>query len=148
MEQKTGKQIVSKGRYAVNLGSKLALTSFGVIVFLIGGFCFVCTCGLFGMGLVRFKWSELPLLVFIILFMGGLSVALLYFGVGAVKEAKETDSGLPLTRSNTADLPGADSLVRASSEPVQVQQTILLRAASEGSQTPSEELVRAVNGQE
>ena len=36
-----------------------------------------------------------------------------------------------LTRANTADLPAPDSLVRASAEPMQEQQAVLLRAATE-----------------
>lgn len=46
-----------------------------------------------------------------------------------------------------ADLPALDSLVRASSEPMQAQEAVLLRAA-EGQETTQEQLVHAVNGQE
>ena len=54
----------------------------------------------------------------------------------------------PLTRANTADLPAPDTLVRASSEPMQAQQAVLLRAAAEGQETPQEEMLRASVGQE
>lgn len=45
-------------------------------------------------------------------------------------------------------LPAVDSLVRASSKPTQAQETILLRAASEGHETPPEQLVRPAGGAE
>jgi hypothetical protein len=63
-----------------------------------------------------------------------------------VKEGKEIDIGVPFTRANTADLPPADSLVRASDEPLQEQNSVLLRAATHGPETRPEELVRATVG--
>ncbi len=45
-------------------------------------------------------------------------------------------------------LPAHDSLVRASSEPTQAQESVLLRAAAEGVETPPEQLVRASVEQE
>ena len=56
--------------------------------------------------------------------------------------------GVPLTRANTADLPAPDSLVRASSEPMQAQEDVLLRAAATGNDTPPEEMLRASKGHE
>ncbi len=65
----------------------------------------------------------------------------------SLKHARKIHDSIPLTRANTADLPAPDSLVRASSEPLQEQQTVLLRAAVQGQETSSEQLVRAVGGQ-
>ncbi len=65
----------------------------------------------------------------------------------AENRANQINLGVPLTRFNTADLPAPDSLVRASSEPMQAQQAVLLRAAAEGQDRHEEELVRAVEGQ-
>ena len=69
-------------------------------------------------------------------------------GMKAQKSAAQIDPGLPLTRANSVRLAAPDTLVRASAEPVQAQETVLLRATVEGRQTPSEQLVRAVGGQE
>ena len=49
---------------------------------------------------------------------------------------------VPFTRANTADLPTAETLVRASAEPLEQQQAILLRPASKSDTTPAEQLVR------
>ncbi len=51
---------------------------------------------------------------------------------------------VPVTRANTGDLPAIESLVRASQEPTQEQQSILLRAAADTNQTPAEQLLRPV----
>jgi hypothetical protein len=54
----------------------------------------------------------------------------------------------PINSALTADLPASDNLVRASKEPKQEQQAVLLRAATEGLETSSEQLVRAAVGKE
>ena len=69
-------------------------------------------------------------------------------GIKVVQRFDKIDTGIRLNRANAADLPAPDSLVRASSEPMQAQETVLLRAAEEGVDTPSEQLVRASAGQE
>ena len=55
---------------------------------------------------------------------------------------------VPLTRANTADLPAPESLVRASAEPVQEPQAVLLRAATTTQEKHEEQLVRAAGGTE
>ena len=68
------------------------------------------------------------------------------FACYLMKEMIYIDPGVPLTRANTADLPAPDSLVRASAEPVQEQQAVLLRAATETAERHEEQLVRALAG--
>ena len=51
---------------------------------------------------------------------------------------------IPITRANTADLPAPDSLVRASSEPLQAQDAVLLRAVEERQEKHEEQLLRAI----
>ena len=88
---------------------------------------------------IRVEWVPMLILLFVALFLW----------LGSRKTWETVHSLHPLTRANTADLPAPGSLVRASSEPVQAQGTVLLRAAIEGNQTPAVELVRAsVRGQE
>jgi two-component sensor histidine kinase len=55
---------------------------------------------------------------------------------------------VPLARASAADLPALNSLVRASEEPRQEQQSMLLRAAAHGQETPPEQLVRAAGEME
>lgn len=69
-------------------------------------------------------------------------------GVSSLEHAIRLNAGVPLTRSNTADLPATESLIRASAAPIQAQEAVLLRAATAGQQTPPEHLVRATGGQE
>jgi hypothetical protein len=141
---KSGKRIVSKGKYLVNTGKKATLSSFGAVVFLLGIVSAVIIC----FKVVPVFWSSPNAItgLLLVLILGGGSSALIYLGRKAVKEGKELDTGVPFTRANTADLPPADSLVRASDEPVQEQKTILLRAATHGQETRPEELVRAAVG--
>lgn len=62
---------------------------------------------------------------------------------GLKKTAQSIDV-LPLTRANTADIPAPKSLVRASSEPMQIQEAVLLRAAEAEQEKHEEQLLRAV----
>lgn len=61
-------------------------------------------------------------------------------------KAQNINPGVPLTRANIVDLPAPDSLVRASTEPVQEQQAVLLRAATDTQEWQVEQLVRASAG--
>lgn len=64
-----------------------------------------------------------------------------------LKQARQLDPGVPLTRANVADLPANDSLVRASQEPAQAHEGVLLRAASGETQAGQEgQLLRAAAG--
>ena len=73
---------------------------------------------------------------------GGISGLSCWLALVAVKKSKE-NIVVPLTRANTAGLPAPDSLVRASQEPLQAQQKILLRPALETTERQEEELLRA-----
>ena len=52
----------------------------------------------------------------------------------------------PFMNAHAAKLPASDSLVRASEEPLQAQQSILLRAAIETTEKQEDELLRASAG--
>ena len=77
-------------------------------------------------------------------------VPLLLVSISSTRKVivKTRDQYFPPTDTNNADLPARQTLVRASSEPMQVQQAVLLRAATEGQETPAEQLVRASVGQD
>ncbi len=65
------------------------------------------------------------------------------------KSARLVDPGVPITRASAAHLPMSDSLVRASSVPLQEQEAVLLRAAAGETQPRDEEqLLRAAGGEQ
>ena len=151
LQKNNNKRIVSKGTYIANLGAKAVVASYGSVVFLLGFLCTLFTCGL-GILMLMSLGGPAALTAIVaagIGLLGSCSFALLHYGAKAIKEAKETEVGTPLTRANTADLPAVDSLVRASSESLQAQETVLLRAAAETQEQQEEELLRAsTRGQE
>jgi len=59
------------------------------------------------------------------------------------KKERTIERVAPITRHSTSFLPPKESLVRASDLPPSQQQAELLRAAPRGSETPTEELLRA-----
>ena len=143
--KKTGRRIVSKGRYifikslAVCLSGGIFACMVGILLLLANvaytygdGDLFVLYYG----AALRTCKIFVPLLVF--------SAFLLRLGSRNSWQTVHTIN--PLTRANTADLPAPDSLVRASSEPMQAQEAVLLRAAAEGQETPPEQLVRPARG--
>ena len=65
--------------------------------------------------------------------------------VASIKKILALEHVVPVTRANTADLSAHDSLVRASQEPVQEQQSILLRPAMAADASPPEQLLRSAN---
>ena len=150
MKQKASKKrIMSKGEYVyaqciqVGLGlsvSGLLLLTFFAFAISVGIFLYYVLC--FGM------WGA----AFGTLFALTPAVLTYYLGKwtqGAIQRFEKMDSGVPLTRAIIADLPAADSLVRASAEPSQAQQCVLLRAARETTEGHEEELLRAsVGGRE
>lgn len=82
-----------------------------------------------------------------------LPVPLLCIGFFLWKQARKSwkflDEIQPVTHVETVHLPALQSLVRASQEPLQVQETILLRPAIETYAQHDEQLLRAaVGGQE
>ena len=151
---KTGKRIVSKGTYAKAQGKRLLLC------LVAAGFLFTAWIGfqlavpvastilhiypalLYNEAFRLLVFFTLPILIGIVVFLIGRR------GMRSIERAVHIDAGIPLTRANTADLSAPDSLVRASSEPLQAQEAVLLRAATEGQETPPEQLVRASVGQE
>ena len=153
MEQKTNRKIVSKGAYVKAQGKRGMLAVFAAILWLVTLFG-LWLIGLFFYqiitGLLR---SDTMLIAFLpICFIVILATGLLTFVFGMLakkttKAVKTIDPGVPLTHAKTADLPAPDSLVRASSKPLQAQKAVLLRAVEQEIDTPPEQLVRAVNGQ-
>ncbi len=168
MEPKTtGRRFVSKGEY-VRLQTSRATTSvYGVGYAILGVLCGAATITLtlalayhlcfptrdflLSRYVVKIRgtdpFSELIGILFfnsfLLVMFGWSTYELSTFGCDLLKKATCLDPGVPFTRANTADLPAPESLVRASEEPMQVQEAVLLRATMEGQERHEEQLLRA-----
>ena len=149
-----GSRIVSRGAYAVNVGKKAGLSSFGVGFLVAGAIAALLTLMMLydltgsdvAEGVVIDKgWLRLWTPI-----VAGTCLLLLYLGRRAMKQVAKVEHVVPLTRANTAALPANDSLVRASQEPAQAQEGVLLRVAAGEAQAGKEEqlLKAAAGGQE
>ena len=144
---KTGKRIVSKAEYARIQSLRLGMNvSSYCLLFLTLG-CVAATC-LPAMMIIQATYlGFLGTRSFVMLFAGMLFAGSATFLCGKLLGAcctkiEALEKVMPFTRATIAELPAPDSLVRASQEPVQEQQSILLRAAAEVGQTPAEQLLR------
>ncbi len=155
----SGKRLVSKGEYvraqagrfglgmsgsgAIILGCLCGLAAFIMIFLVIIGFIYAVLHDFWafvhheGTSMVSFLTWSFALIA--------AAWGLLRWGVERVKKAS-TINVVPITRANTADLPANDSLVRASSQPAQAQEGVLLRASGETQDKCEEQLLRASAG--
>jgi len=140
---KRKQRIVSKSQYVQALSKRLGLTSMGCGLMILTYLCgvtaiFLISPQILG-GLIGFAAS---------MGFGLLACALGKWSFDSFRRAKTIDPGVPLTQKVVETLPAEESLVRASEEPTQTQQAILLRAATPDDSTPSEQLVRPTGEQE
>jgi len=132
MKRKPDKRIVSKREYVQVQGRKLWFWAKVVGMSVAGVSLFLLIIN----GLHRMSPTRGVLALILLAAVG---FAWWYVG----KTAENTRVDVPLTRANTGDLPAPDSLVRASHELLQAQQSVLLCAAMETTQTQEEQLLRA-----
>ena len=149
--KQTGKRIVSKGEYAKVQGQRAGLRSGALVLYLVALFFLLkavsCLMALLYMLLTgRAITFETAVYTVLFLLMGTGAHFFRKWAKGNMRRASEMGKIVPLTRANTADLPAPDSLVRASAEPVQEQEAVLLRAATAGMERHEEQLLRAVEG--
>jgi|SRR5579871_1672663 len=133
------KRIVSKGQYVKTQGQRVGITSAGCGLLLLAALC--SGVALFFIVIAIFGWLEGAIFGFVA------GVAALWcgkWGFDSIRHAKSIDPGIPLTRKIADTLPAEESLVRASGEPVQEQHAVLLRAAADDQETPTDQLVRPV----
>ena len=139
------KRIVSKREYAVQIFKKTGWSVASFVATLITMFLFLAAM----MIVIDFaRWrvdSDGKLILAGVIILSGIACACATTMFR--KAAINTKLDLPLTRANTGNLPAPNSLVRASQEPLQSQETILLRAAIETQEVHEEELLRASGGQ-
>ena len=142
-QQKPGKQIVSKRDFAAKIAKKVALSSSGVSLYLLGllgaAFFIVTLC------LTRFLCSS-PFDYAVIVGFLLISAGVFYVGRRMLSKGIRVETGIPITRANTADLTVPEILVRASQEPLSVQKAVLLRAAAATEEQHEEQLLRASAG--
>jgi hypothetical protein len=132
------KHIVTKSQYVQAQGKRIGITSMGCGLLTLALLCTLITVLCIYLSLFAgLSGLEIP----VGLFFGGLAFLSGKLGFESFRRADATDPGVPLTRSVAETLPVEESLVRASEEPIQEQQALLLRAASD-QQTPPEQLVR------
>ena len=144
-----GRRLVGKGEYVQTQSRRAGLRFWAMILYVLAAFfalsaasCVIaCLITAFSGSPNAIEDSIYNLLGFG--FVGSLAWLLRKWGNANVKRAREIEPGILFTRANTANLPAPDSLVRASSEPVQAQETVLLRAAQNGQGESAEQLLRA-----
>jgi len=147
--EKPRARLVNKHQYLENRLEKGSLFTFASAFAGASGVCLLISLLLMYLGLP--PWRNDPLNIGIELFFAGGFFGVLCFGTGWIasklfKAAAAVEKVAPITRHNTGELPAAQTLVRASERPITHCQTELLRAAGEGAETPSEQLLRAAQG--
>lgn len=140
------KRLVSKGAYAVQVGSKVGLSAFGLTL------CILCFIGILTAALAA---CLLPLGGFfgflgalLVTALGGVVCLLMKDAGGrALQKATQIKPDVPLTRANMGDLAANDSLVRASQFPSMIQEAVLVRASQEPAQAQEAVLLRPAVGE-
>ena len=149
----TGKRIVSKAEYVKAQATRLGWVCSGILTFIVVSVCmllFIVPLMQNDHGVLnkRGEYTCSTSTMIIVFIVVGFSLYLTAKMQDCITEKfVNIDPGVPLTHANAANLLAPDSLVRASSEPIQEQQTVLLRAVAAEQQTPPEQLVRASSGQ-
>lgn len=129
--------------YAHYLVSSLALMWVAVVAFLLGGIGVVAT--LFCLMQMFFNSSELFEIISFLLVavaVGSVSFALLLFGWSSATEFTQLEPIEPLTPAKADRLPASETLVRASEQPTESQEKVLLRPAMATEEANPEELLR------
>jgi|SRR5579871_2372465 len=145
MNQPEKKQrIVSKGQYVEAHGKRIGFGTVGCGLLLVAALCGSVTIGSIGALFAGGGWraaGEIMASGFLTFYSG-------YVGFVYLRQSRKIDPGIPLTRKVANTLPAEDSLVRASEEPIQEQQAILLRAAVDGQEMAPDQLVRPIGDPE
>lgn len=156
MDPYTPRRVVSPRRYLRYLIQKAVIGGVGAFLFVSGILGIVVCVGLIIAALVAIAetfskdnyasfWVQTIIFCLALLvFVGCVSLFFVRSGIHQMDKAGQLERLAPLTRQTAEQLPAEQSLVRASSEPSEVQQAVLLRAAGADTPTPPEELLRAV----
>ena len=150
----TGKRIVSKGQYMALVGKREALRWSSIVMAAATAGLLMCAAFFVRMAVmvpVAQGWSTSPVadgwmvwhIAGGVLCIGG-AWRVKKTAEHAMQRALKPLEVVPLTRTNLADVPSPESLVRASAEPVQRQEAVLLRAAAQSEVKQAEQLLRPV----
>ncbi len=139
--QKFGKQIVGRAEYAGILCRRVLYGLGGIEAGLVAVACAI-------VALLGYKYimidHRLPGQWIGAVFMCVSACCFLYIlTVNWLQQAAKDVGAVLTTDRSVASLPACDSLVRASEEPVQVQEAVLLRASTAGQEKHEEQLLRA-----
>ncbi len=137
---KTSKRIVSEGQYAVAQANRYGCGILGIILFGIAAIGAVSSVWdywlVFSHRVPWYPWFYVSTFYWCLAFGGGWGAFL------SVKRVRKIDPGIPVSRISADTLPVEESLVRASEEPVQEQQALLLRGTIDNLETPIDQLLR------
>ncbi len=142
-EPKANRRIVSRSAYVWAVAKSMGIIVAGMMAF-IGFFA-----GVIFLVLRTLQYGKIHGIGVVLASLCCFVVVGLFFNCDAwfhsiFKKAESIDIGIPLTRTNVADLPANEILVRVSEEPMQAQDDVLLRAAAESTQPQDEgQLLRA-----
>jgi len=146
-DKNSGKRLVTRDLYLRIEGKRFALTTAGYACLLLGAlgsiFSGLALCWLFPILLLRAAYVTLALKLMLIA-TGGALFAILA-GLDCMGKATRLERVELLTPDKIDALPARESLVRASQEPIQEQQAVLLRATLTQVETPAEQLLRPTN---
>jgi hypothetical protein len=148
--EKPKKRLVPFKAYLRNRAAKVWWRASGLVLIVSG----IVVGGIFILGQI---WFALRAILkgtpngFSIL-IAGLLLAFLFYMLAALlydrgtwnwKKANQIEDVELLKHDNVGQLPAEESLVRASAEPIEGQEKVLLRAATGAEETPPEQLLRA-----
>ena len=149
----TGKRVVSKGAYLRAQIRRAFWWVEGLFFYLAAYTGLFIVLG-FACGMLRF--APLPLLralvttewVWLLLFFPILIYLCSAIARWCLTRSRTIETGVPLMLCTASYLPAPERLVRPSSEPMQAQKSVLVRAVTEKQREPDEQLVRAAGGEE
>ena len=144
MGKQSQKRLVSKGRYIWLIGNKVGLYSLVSLLLgigLIGALLTLVSSVQVWMGNQAIN-SCIPPICFAITY------PILWSARSLFRKATAIEPVQPVTERNAHRLPQKLTIVRSSEIPPTEQQAELLRAAQTGQETPPEQLLRAVAGDE
>ncbi len=149
MESNTlGKRVVSKGAY-LRAQARRAFWWVEGLFFTLAAYAGVGIVLCFACGVLRF--APLPLLralvatewVWLLLFFPVLIYLCSVTARWCLTRSRAIETGVPLMLCTASYLPAPERLVRPSSEPIQAQKSVLVRAVAERQDKQDEQLVRA-----
>jgi len=141
MREKLKKRLVDKQEYVETKGVQGIGYSFAIASGSAGAVCLLNSL-YFLMNGLRPEGNDAFCLIVSAVF-GFLSAAAISLSIYIFNLGRKMPPIAPITPQNAKQLPEIETLVRASNLPPSHQQAELLRATSQGSETPPEELLRA-----